>query len=321
MAIKLPDLIIETVIREGLENIRRDTSIIDDIFADLLLDYNLKKYGEREINKLKRFVTKKEVAVTHSFNLVPANLPCYSIQLESDAEDKATAHLDDFEQDFIMEMTDPEDLAGLVVLTNVISSSYDSKSGTVFVDDAVDLSDVHANLLFVDASGTEHSILGGILNTPGSKQFQVAKASEVDISSPGEIKSSLNYEQYEKRGTRSQVRLVIGVHSKDALLTKYLYVMLKYILLSRKADLIKRCFSQSTFSGSDFTRNLEYAGDIVYTRFFTIQGIVEDNWLSDKVIPIDLIDIEVLVDKDKADSEDIKREDQTVKIGKHNQSE
>ena len=70
-------------------------------------------------------------------------------------------------------------------------------------------------------------------------------------------------------------------------------------MLSRKEDLINRNFAVSTYSGSDFTRNMQYPGDHVFTRFLTISGKVEDSWRSDEVIPIDNLEIQVLVPKAK----------------------
>ena len=68
-----------------------------------------------------------------------------------------------------------------------------------------------------------------------------------------------------------------------------------------------------SFSGSDFTRNLQYKGDIVFNRFLTISGRIEDNWteiaelptmfpdrLADGSIP-PFIDTVILVEKDTAD--------------------
>jgi len=314
MSFQVPDLIIESVLRDGFEAVRRDPSILDDVFKQLtqLSPLMNKKYGDREVRKIKDWFEKKEVSIVQAFSQVVDNLPCISIQLIDDTESIKYAHMDDFEDDVQQTMTDPEKLAGLVVLSGITVDSYDAMSGTVYVPDAVNLAAVHANHIYVDRNGDEFPIVGGIVNTDGVKQFCIAKLSEPDISGTGEIKSSLNFEQWEKRGNIEDQKMLLGIHTEERLLTIYLYILVKYILLSRKKDLITRGLQLPTYQGSDFTRNLEY-NEPVFSRYLTVGGIVQNDWISDKVVPIDLVEVDVRVDKDKLTNAQIDREDQTVK--------
>lgn len=314
MSFQLPDIIIESVIRDGLEDLRRNPQHIDDIFGSLTRSYASKKYGIAELNKIKELIQKKDIAVVHSFHEVSARLPCFSIQLTSDVEDRATAHLDDFEGDELVDLADPDELAALVKVSGITIDSYDPLSGEIKVPDAVDLSQTHVNLLFVDSAGVEHTIVGGIDNTAGQKKFFVAEGSDVTTTGTGEIKSSIDYKQYEVRGVLSNANMLIGVHSQEALLTKYLYMLLKYFLLSRKADLEARCYIVSSYQGSDFTRNLDYQGDVVYDRFLTVTGKVEDSWRSDQVQLVDHVIVTTKVDKDEASTDDLDLDESTIQI-------
>ena len=56
--------------------------------------------------------------------------------------------------------------------------------------------------------------------------------------------------------------------------------------------MIQRCFHNSKLSGSDFTRDLRYEADMVYTRFLTVTGTIEESWRSDQVDLIDCIHID-----------------------------
>jgi len=309
----LPELIIESVIRDGLANLVNRPTAIDNVFAQLTRPYNDRKYGESELDKIRKLIAKEQISVVHSFNEVPTNLPCYSIQLSSDSEPREKQYLGDFEDDVLEYFTSPEDLADLVVVESLTIDAYNPKSGKVSLPNSVNLADVHVNLLLVDASGSEFRITGGISNEPGDKSVFIAKNQTVDISGPASIKSSLNYRQYELGSVQSQASVIIGVHTKNALTTKYLYTLLKYFLLSRKQDLIRRCFTQATFQGSDFTRDMRYEGDMVYTRFFTITGIVQDSWRGDEVDLVDNIEVESLVPKNRATAETMEASDLTVK--------
>jgi hypothetical protein len=314
MSFKLPDLIVESLIRDGFDNARRDLSVIDDVFCDLSMKYNRKKYGSKEINKIKEIIEKEEVSIVHSFNLVNANIPCISIQLADDREDEGKASMGNFVQVMNTPITDTDALAALVIVESFQPNVYSPNSGIVKVPDTVDLSAVHANLLFVDAAGVEHSILGGIVNTPGKKQFIIDKQHTVDLGPGAEIKSSINYNQYERKGNTEQTHLILGIHTRDALLTKYLYVLVKYFMLSRQNDAIARGLQISSYTGSDFTRNIAYEADVVYTRFFNVSGMVQHQWRADKVKLIDHVTVQVLVPKDRLGNEALDLTEQTIQV-------
>lgn len=309
----LPDLVIESVIRDGLANLRKTPSIIDNIFSSLTAPYNNRKYGSRELTRIKNLILKQDISVVHSFNNLATNVPCYSIQLGADAENKRQARLGDFEEDYQEEFTDPADLEDIIIKKNMTIQSYNPLSGQLSVDDAVDISNIRANHIFIDANGDEYIVKPGLSEEPGNQFFTIDKNLDPDISDVTEVRSSINFKQLEINGVTSDVQILMGVHTKDALMTKYLYVILKYILNSRRKILEKRCFAVSSFQGSDFTRNMEYQGDIVYTRFMTVMGQIEDSWNGDEVEPIEGVDISVVVPKDQASGSDLGEEDLTVK--------
>lgn len=287
----LPELIIESLIRDGIQNVNNDPTIIDSVFSQLTRAYNSRKYGVSEITKIKALLA-KPIAVVYSYHEVDAKVPCFSIVVGSDTEDKGLARMGDYEAAFDTEITDETVLAGLIKVANVLPTGYDPISGCVKVGDGVDLSAAYRNCVFVDGSNAEHVLIAGIDNNPGEKAFFIAPNSTVDLINPGNIRSSLNYEEFEVRGVTGNVQLVIGCHAKDALTVKYLYILLKYFILSRKYDMIKRDMFLATYSGSDFNRDAAYIGDQVFTRFLTINAKVEDRWRSDQVVLIDQIIIE-----------------------------
>ncbi len=285
----LPELIIESIIRDGLANIKANPTIIDSVFAQLTRAYASRKYGASEIEKIKGLIN-KEIAVLFSYHEVDAQPMAYSIMIGADNENKQRTHIDDHYEELVENIADADELQALHRVDNIEVLSYEERTGKVTVADTTDLSPVYKNMLFVDAGDTEYIILGGINNTPGDKSFFIQKQAELTISgSDAHIKSSLDYKQYEVKGTTSAVNLVLGVHSKDALTTKYLYILLKYFILSRKKDLIKRGFYLATYDGSDFNRDSQFVGDHVFTRFLTVGGKIDDTWRSDEVVLIDNI--------------------------------
>lgn len=291
MSFIIPELIVESLIRDGLLNVKNKPEIIDDVFAELTKSYN-RKYGEAELTKIKAMV-QKEFAVVYAYSQIDHQKNTISIMVGSDNEDRGRDRLGDYDSAVTEEIVDAEELQALHRVDNVEVLEYIESTGQIKVADTTDLSEVYRNLVFVDNEDNEFPILGGINNNPGEKSFFIQKMAEVVVDQPTNyIKSSLNYKQYEIKGITSDVNLVIGVHTKDVLTTKYMYVLVKYFLLSRKPDMIKRGLFVATLSGSDFHRDSEMVGDKVFTRFLTITGKCEDTWRSDQVQLIDNIEID-----------------------------
>lgn len=290
----LPELIVESIIRDGIKNCQDDPTVIDNVFAQLTRAYATKKYGAAEITKIKAMII-KPLNVVFSYHELDANVPCFSIMIGEDSEDRKRAHLDDDYGQVETAITDPTELAALVRVDNITGAIYYPQSGKLSIPDSANLSQIYANMLFVDASDQKFPILGGISDVPGDKSVFIQKNMDqenINLTGICSIRSSLDYEIHQVRGVTSDVKLVIGCHSKDALTTKYLYLLLKYFILSRKHDLISRDFYLASYSGSDFTRDQEYQADKLYTRFLTVTGKVDDCWDSDQVVLIDNIEID-----------------------------
>lgn len=290
----IPELIIESIIRDGIQNIRNDKTIIDSIFAQLTRAYNDRKYGQAEIDKIKALID-KEIPVLYSYHQVDSQDRCFTIMIGSDPEHKPRAHLDDDYLSVTEQIVDETELEALHRVDNMEVTGYDPLTGKVSVSDATDLSPVYRGMIYVDEGDPAHEmiILGGINNTPGDKSFFIDKQAEIEFGqNTGYIRSSLDYKEYQVRGVTSEPRLVVGCHAKDALTTKYLYVLLKYFILSRKKDMIKRGLYTATYDGSDFNKDQAFIGDQVYTRFLTVIGKCDDTWRSDQVILIDNIEVD-----------------------------
>lgn len=281
----LPELVIESVIRDGLLNVKATPTIIDSVFAQLGRVYNSEKYTG-EIAKIKTLMN-TDIPVVFNYSEVDAKPMCYSIMIGEDSEDKKRAHLGDDYGTQETAITSQVALDALVVLANIIITAYDSISGKVTCHAATDLTAVYRYMILVDAASVEFQIIGAISNETDDKFFFVAPGSVVDITDFSLIKSSNTTSISTLRGVTGDQKLVIGTHSKNALTTKYLYILLKYFILSRKDDLISRGFYVASYAGSDFNRDSDYVGDKVYTRFLTVSGKIDDVWKQELVALID----------------------------------
>ena len=291
MSFKMPDLICESILRDGFEVCRRYPYVIDDVFGELTRPFAEKKYGVPELEKIKKIIMNKEVSIVHSFNLVAANLPCISIQLSDDRESTERAHMGNYRGLLTVPYSTPEQIAQTIQVPAFTAISYNAVTGALAVPDSVNLFAIHLGLIVHDSTGASFPILGGIINDLGAKQVMISTDCVIDIANPIDIRTTLDYDMYRQNGNVEEVQLILGIHTKEALLTKYLYTLVKYFMISRKNDLIRRGLQLNTYTGSDFNRNVEYVGDVVYTRFFHVIGTVQHSWRADKVHLIDSIDV------------------------------
>lgn len=313
MGFPLADLVIESILRDGFANARQDPEVIEDVFSSLTRPYATAKYGEGEVQKIIEII-KKPISIVHAFYPTDAKFPCVSINLASDQEDLQNAYMQDHRGTEDFTYTDPDKLAGVVVVDNITPDAYDPLTGAISLPDSVNLSAVHVNLLFVDATGAEFLILGGIVNTLGSKQIVVETGATIDLSAGATINSSIDFDRYNQNITTEKFEVILGIHTQEPLLTKYLYVLIKYFLLSRKQDMCTRGVFLGTYSGSDFSRNMDYGSDQIFTRFLHLSGKIQPTWRQDKIVLIDNIDINVKVPKDKYGNDILGLEDSTVSV-------
>ena len=303
MGFPLADIVVESILRDGFNDVRRDPEILEDVFAPLTQAYASRKYGTEEIAKLQKIIEDREISLVHAYHMVDAKVPCISIQLASDKEDIPLASLQNRSSSRDVMFTDPDQLAGLVLVSDITPSAYDPVTGVVSFADSVNLSTVTVNKLFVDAAGTEHVILGGIDNTIGQQAVSISPGATVDLGAGATINSSIDFDRYSTKRTMEVFEVVLGIHTKEPLLTKYLYVLIKYFMLSRMDDLCNRGIILGSYYGSDFTRNMQYSADAVYNRFFHFTGKIEPQWRQDKVQLIDHVQVNVEVPRDKFGNE------------------
>lgn len=334
MGFQLPELVVESVIRDGLANIKAKPALIDDVFSSLLRTYAMRKYGAAELSKLKTLISTKEIGVVFSYHEIESNVPCFSIMVGSDGDAKSDASMGDYRDSKIETMTDEDELEGLIRVPSITVIGFDPMNGEVELDDSIDLvaAGVTQNNIISNADGDEYRI-SAIIKTPSKSAVLIThvdgftgfEGDEFETGEAAEIKSSLNFHKFEINGVHSEVNIVIGVHTKDALTTKYLYILLKYFMLSRKQDLIKRDLIVSSFSGSDFTRDQAYKADRIFTRFFTLTGKVEDTWKQSEVDLIENMVVQIQVPQSAEPhpqtTESLGLESQTVQISEDIESE
>jgi hypothetical protein len=284
----LTEMVIETVLRDGLGELRANPSRIDNLFARFTEAHFGNQYGQSKIDEIKQYITSKQVKIVHAFSMQPTVMPCFSIQMISTHEDEADQHLGNAYSTTTFSKT-PN-----VAVSDVTSTSYDSSTGKLILDPATDLSTVCPNLIYVDNLGNKFTILSGISNESGNKYINIGKGQNPSIGTDGRIESSIDFDAYERRMIRMRETVRVGVHAKDDIhLAKFLYYILYYIIKSRQEAMINRGIHLDRGMVSVFDRLDEFEGENVFSRYYDLHCLVEFNWNQEQVAVADCFDVNV----------------------------
>jgi hypothetical protein len=284
----MTEFTIETVIRDGLGDLRSNPAAFDDLFSKFTSTFFNNQYGQEHINKLKTYIQNNQVRIVHSFAQVPTSVPCVSIQILKSSE---TPKL----QQFSNEAEDVDTvITPIVRIADVQPVSYDTVSGKLVVDPNTDLSLLCPGMIFKDSNGTDFTIRSGNSNLTGNKYINIGSGQEPELTGLGDIISSIGNQRMSRRMIRLDETISLGVHAKnDVHIVKYLYYILTYILKSRMDTLIRRGIHLDYGMGGIFDRVDEYQGENVFSRYIEVNCMTEFDWNQELVTLIDCFDLTV----------------------------
>lgn len=286
MSAPLSEFVIETVLRDGLNEIRLNPDILDDIFSRFLTTYFDNQYGQEKIDELKTYFSENSIRIVHAKSQVPAQMPCVSIQmLRTDEEESLQQFSDQFEDV-------DEGITPVVAVPVVTPLAYDATTGQLTVDNSADLSMICPGQNFVDNSDNLFPILSGNSNMSGNKFINIGKDQTPDLGGDGRIESSLDKKRTERRMVRLRESIAIGCHAKNQVhLAKFLFNVVYYVLKSRNDVLETRGFQVSKGDTSIFDMEEEFEGELVYSRYIQMQCISCFDWDQEEVNLIDCFDV------------------------------
>jgi len=281
----LGEFALESILREGLEDMKTKTDLrLEDIFGRLNLPDIMVKYGNSEIKKIKEMIMRTPINIVQAqTNLENMKLPAISIHLlaDTEAENKASFNDQDGESQTPI---NPE-----VIVPTFVANSYDSVTGKISVSDSVDLSEVYENRYFIDGLGQSFQVLDPINNENGDKYFSVA-ADIIGIQlNSCQIVSSVNIQVHQVDYIPTDENIMIGVHAENALLSKYLYYIVRYLLYSKKSKFHEYQLQLSKYNGSDFAIVQTYLPENTHSRWITAQFVTYNFWRGEEKIVIDAI--------------------------------
>lgn len=282
------DLVVESIIRDGLADMRAKLSTsndqVPDLFSEMLASHLSVKYGSSEIAKIESMVLNNDIAVVHAFAQIATSIPCISLQLVSNSEDESLAGVSDFAGNADVSITPT------IYVSGITCDSYDPIIGVVDMSSAnPNLAQVRTGNMFQDGTLNKYEIIGAIDNTLGHKTIAIEKGLTLNLTGCS-IMSATSIERRETKYIPDRESIMIGLHTENALQTKYLYNIVKYILVSRKDDLIQRGAGLISLEASDFTFDISKLPDNVFTRSITARLLVYHTFRTGLVQLVDSVD-------------------------------
>lgn len=293
----LTEFVFETVIRDGLNELRVNPTKFDDLFGRFLQTHFGNQYGQEKIDEIKTYFTSNQVKITQAFSQVPKVTPCISIQMIRSNEEPGMQYLGDEFGEL------DTDVTPRIVVPTVTPTTYEASTGRLKIADGADLSLVCPGMVFVDGNDNKFSIKSGNSNLVGNKFISLDKNQTVNIALAGRIESKINFKREDIRSVKLREVVSLGCHAADNLhLAKFLYMVLIYILSSRKDSLIQRGIGLSMGDAQLFDRETEYNNENIYSRYVNVQCLTDFTWNQGEVNLIDCFDATIKAPDPNPDS-------------------
>ena len=272
MSFIITDIVIEKLIRQELKKIQTDTDtrtiLIEDLFGTLDDTLLNSKYGEDIANMDK--VLKNDINVLHAFPDVDSKFPSFSIHLQSDNEDVGNDMLGNYIGEF------NETITPATILSDLSFTSYNKLNKEARVADSVDLSTINRGDKL--KSGSDEITIDAVSNVQGDK-YLILNTSQETISMTGNsVTSQITTRIHSEHEIITKESVMIGVHSRNSFLTRYLYNVLKVIMYKNMYELAKYCIQNPIYIGSDLHMDQVLLPERVFSRFLTVSCTVRNSW-------------------------------------------
>lgn len=312
------DIILRTALKAGIDDLRANPWLLDYVFASLTQDVEdgqlvrvdtTKDYGEKEIDKAKRWFLKTDIPVMVAPRIDEARIPSITIKLAESTEAEVTLgdiHYQTTESTptttwpplagpFVVDTYDPS--TGIVGIPASVSDNFIIVPGMVLVDAKgqiftiqsivqdqaeveVQTADDLAATLPMPLDG---SVVGTTIVPPEDNdtlRVVVSPATGADFTRTL-LKGAQPSLVTQLESVRYRETYQIGVHvASEPVYLTWLHSIIVFILLRYKQDLLEaRGFEQSVPNSTDFDRNDNFPEDQnVFSRYINVTGYVRQYW-------------------------------------------
>lgn len=296
MSVFQSDLSIKTAIQLGIDDIRKNIWLIDDILGDTLVNpYLVDKYGQKQIDSCKEWFLNNQIDIYMAERRDKDRFPCISITLGTSSEKDEMKTMADQSTEKTILLPNKIGKPIPYVVKPFTTFSYDATSGEIAIPSSVkNIEGVATGMILVDpATGQGYPINDIFSNGVVIESGLTITAAQLAIVP--------QYQFYEARieHTFFQETYSIGCHAHgDPQVLLWLHSITLYSILRYRESLLEaQGFTQCNLSSSDMAANGAYSGEggeQVYSRYITLTGQVENSWIKS---PKRILEVVALKDK------------------------
>lgn len=299
ISFKIVEYFLRQVIEEGIDKIRANPDVIDDIFDDLTRPPLDKVFGKKIVNDIKEFFVTNDLPVLSAFSQNGIILPAITVHLISSQEDPEYRSM----QDHAFYERTPKKAA--IIAGPVYAKAYDSDSGKLTFNGEVDLSQFSkGRKLFAKRDDEVYTIAGTIkINTTDRSKDQYIHVVDAYGSVPERVDfaemyllSSVDFTMDRIAGAwfreTFEIRVNANSNSDQAI---WLYYILAHIMMRNKQAFEDVGLENQTFSTSEFTRDVGKAPNTIWGRTLRFSFLVQHTW-KEEVDVLELFQVNVNVE-------------------------
>jgi len=281
MSIIATDILIKSMLEAALNDLRANSYVLEDVFSGLAADpMSAPEHGWKEVEKAIKWFNETNIPVVlqHRIGDTP-KIPCISIAYEpsSELENRASLADDGLIEDYPIDRPNGSTNIPIKVKDNFTPDTYDKTTGQITMPKGVTTESMAPGQFFVSSvSGKAYEIK--LLK--GDNKFFI-KAGVVDDFTDSYVAPKTNIWNLHRELTFLQESYSIGCHTtSDPGTTIWLWQIVFYSFLRYKeAYLESRCFELSNLRSSELMRNTEFPAENVFSKYITISGQVQADWI------------------------------------------
>lgn len=287
------DIIIYEALKLGLQDIRENLWLIDDIFSVLKDDrFVASQTGQSELEAIKNWFQNTDIPVLLKYRVDKETFPCVTVALGSSQEKYEMKHLADLSTE--VETLSPSQTKKPIsfIVKKFIPLSVNSSEGYLVVGPDFSFRGVRAGQVLVDLT-TGLSV--PIIRVDNNRiYFSVDERLELAELA---IAPEFPFYKVRREHTFFQENVSIGCHvAGDPIQALWLSSIVVYVLLRYRESLLEgKYYTQSSITLSELVPNEEYGGvasDLVYSRYINMSGQVEYSWLKGLKRVVEKIELE-----------------------------
>lgn len=280
MGILAVDILIKSMLEAAIADMRANTWILEDVFSGLASDpMAAPEAGWKEVQAAMKWFLSTDIPVIMQYRIADRpKIPCISVAYgpSSEMQERASFADDGMIEDYNITGAGNKAVTQLRITGKFTPDNYNPETGQVTMPKSVNTSQVAEGQYLVTKSGKNHQIQA----VDGKYKFSIKPGTTDDLTDCYIAPKSTVWNLH-KELTYFNESYSIGCHTQnDPATTIWLWQIVAYSFLRYKeAYLEGRCLELTTFQSSALQRNGEFPAENVFSKYITITGQVQADWI------------------------------------------